>query len=74
MRNGLISNGTVLSHNDTTRGHSIQRTGPSNVPEPPDAAGFFEEILWDYPYRRRKDILPTVESGARQADHTVPKH
>jgi uncharacterized protein (DUF433 family) len=31
----------------------------------------FEEILEDYPYLKREDILAAVEYAARQADHPV---
>jgi uncharacterized protein (DUF433 family) len=36
------------------------------------AAGVsFEEILADYPYLEREDILASVEYAARQMDHDV---
>jgi uncharacterized protein (DUF433 family) len=31
----------------------------------------FEEILDDYPYLEREDILAAIEYAARQADHPV---
>ena len=31
----------------------------------------FEEILSDYPYLEREDILAAIEYAARQTDHTV---
>jgi uncharacterized protein (DUF433 family) len=31
----------------------------------------FEEILDDYPYLEREDILAAVEYAAQQADHAV---
>jgi uncharacterized protein (DUF433 family) len=31
----------------------------------------FEEILTDYPFLEREDILATIEYAARQADHSV---
>ncbi len=31
----------------------------------------FEEILDDYPYLERKDILAAIDYAARQIDHTV---
>ena len=31
----------------------------------------FEEILEDYPYLEREDILAAIEYGARQSDHPV---
>ncbi len=31
----------------------------------------FEEILEDYPYLEREDILAAVEYAARQTDHVV---
>jgi uncharacterized protein (DUF433 family) len=31
----------------------------------------FEEILGDYPYLEREDILAAIEYAARQTDHSV---
>lgn len=31
----------------------------------------YEEILADYPFLEREDILAAIEYAARQADHTV---
>ena len=31
----------------------------------------FDEILEDYPYLQREDILAAIEYAARQADHPV---
>jgi uncharacterized protein (DUF433 family) len=31
----------------------------------------FEEILRDYPYLEREDILASIEYAARQSDHPV---
>ncbi len=31
----------------------------------------FEEILQDYPYLEREDILASIEYAARQTDHAV---
>jgi uncharacterized protein (DUF433 family) len=31
----------------------------------------FEEILGDYPYLEREDILAAIEYAARQTDHVV---
>jgi uncharacterized protein (DUF433 family) len=31
----------------------------------------FEEILEDYPYLEREDILASIEYAARQTDHAV---
>jgi uncharacterized protein (DUF433 family) len=31
----------------------------------------FDEILQDYPYLEREDILASIEYAARQADHAV---
>jgi len=31
----------------------------------------FEEILGDYPFLEREDILAAIEYAARQADHVV---
>ncbi len=35
------------------------------------AGGSFEEILEDYPYLEREDILAAIEYVARQTDHSV---
>lgn len=35
------------------------------------AGATFEEILEDYPYLEREDILAAIEYAARQADHAV---
>jgi uncharacterized protein (DUF433 family) len=35
------------------------------------AGATFEEILEDYPYLEREDILAAIEYAARQIDHTV---
>ena len=35
------------------------------------AGASFEEILADYPFLEREDILAAIEYAARQADHTV---
>jgi uncharacterized protein (DUF433 family) len=35
------------------------------------AGASFEEILADYPFLEREDVLAAVEYAARQADHTV---
>ena len=35
------------------------------------AGANFEEILEDYPYLEREDILAAIEYAARQADHPV---
>jgi uncharacterized protein (DUF433 family) len=35
------------------------------------AGASFEEILSDYPYLEREDILASIQYAARQADHPV---
>ncbi len=35
------------------------------------AGASFEEILSDYPFLEREDILAAIEYAARQADHSV---
>jgi uncharacterized protein (DUF433 family) len=35
------------------------------------AGASFEEILSDYPYLEREDILASLEYAARQTDHSV---
>ena len=35
------------------------------------AGASFEEILEDYPFLEREDILAAIEYAARQADHPV---
>jgi len=35
------------------------------------AGASFEEILGDYPYLEREDILAAIEYAARQTDHSV---
>ena len=35
------------------------------------AGASFEEILDDYPYLEREDILAAIEYAARQTDHAV---
>jgi uncharacterized protein (DUF433 family) len=35
------------------------------------AGANFEEILGDYPYLEREDILAAIEYAARQTDHPV---
>lgn len=35
------------------------------------AGASFEEILQDYPYLDREDILASIEYAARQTDHSV---
>lgn len=35
------------------------------------AGASFEEILEDYPYLEREDILAAIEYAARQTDHVV---
>jgi uncharacterized protein (DUF433 family) len=35
------------------------------------AGASFEEILQDYPYLEREDILASIEYAARQTDHSV---
>ena len=35
------------------------------------AGASFEEVLKDYPYLEREDILAAIEYAAHQTDHTV---
>lgn len=35
------------------------------------AGATFEEVLQDYPYLEREDILAAIEYAARQSDHPV---
>lgn len=35
------------------------------------AGATFEEVLEDYPYLEREDILASIEYAARQTDHPV---
>jgi uncharacterized protein (DUF433 family) len=35
------------------------------------AGATFEEVLSDYPYLEREDILASIEYAARQTDHSV---
>ena len=35
------------------------------------AGASFEEVLEDYPYLEREDILASIEYAARQTDHAV---
>ena len=43
----------------------------SDVLELLAADASFEEILTEYPFLEREDILAAIEYAARQADHTV---
>ncbi len=43
----------------------------SDVLELLSSGASYEEILEDYPYLEREDILAAVEYAARQADHPV---
>ena len=43
----------------------------SDVLELLSAGGTFEEILEDYPYLQREDILAAIQYAARQTDHPV---
>jgi uncharacterized protein (DUF433 family) len=43
----------------------------SDVLELISSGSTFEEILDDYPYLEREDILAAVEYAARQTDHPV---
>jgi uncharacterized protein (DUF433 family) len=35
------------------------------------AGASFEEVLKDYPYLEREDLLASIEYAARQTDHSV---
>jgi uncharacterized protein (DUF433 family) len=43
----------------------------SDVLELVSSGGSFDEILEDYPYLEREDILAAIEYAARQTDHPV---
>lgn len=43
----------------------------SDILELLSAGASFEEILEDYPYLEREDILVAIEYAARQMDHPV---
>lgn len=48
-----------------------KRIRVSDVLELLSAGASFEEILTDYPFLEREDILATLEYAARQTDHVV---
>ena len=48
-----------------------QRMRVKDVLELLSADASFEEILADYPFLERDDILACIEFAARQADHVV---
>jgi hypothetical protein len=39
--------------------------------EPPCGGASYEEILADYPFLEKEDILAAIEYAVRQADHIV---
>ncbi len=43
----------------------------SDILELLGAGASFEEVLEDYPYLEREDILAAIEYAARQTDHPV---
>jgi uncharacterized protein (DUF433 family) len=43
----------------------------SDVLEPLSSGAAYEEILEDYPYLEREDILAALEFAARQTDHAI---
>lgn len=43
----------------------------SDILELLSAGASFDEILEDYPYLEREDILAAIEYAARQTDHAV---
>jgi len=43
----------------------------SDVLELLSAGATFEEVLEDYPYLEREDILAAIQYAARQTDHPV---
>src|SRR4051812_22248159 len=49
--------------------HSGIRIRVSDVLELVSAGATFEEILEDYPYLEREDILAAIQYAARQTDH-----
>ena len=48
-----------------------KRMGVTDVLELLSAGASFEEILEDYPFLERDDILAAIEYAARQTDHVV---
>jgi uncharacterized protein (DUF433 family) len=48
-----------------------QRIRVSDVLELLGAGASFEEILEDYPFLEREDILAAIDYAARQTDHIV---
>ena len=48
-----------------------KRIGVTDVLELLSAGASFEEILEDYPFLERDDILAAIEYAARQTDHVV---
>ena len=48
-----------------------KRLGVTDVLELLSAGASFEEILEDYPFLERDDILAAIEYAARQTDHVV---
>jgi uncharacterized protein (DUF433 family) len=48
-----------------------QRIRVTDVLELLGAGASFEEILQDYPFLEREDILAAIEYAARQTDHVV---
>jgi uncharacterized protein (DUF433 family) len=47
------------------------RIGVTDILELLGAGASVEEILSDYPYLEREDILASIEYAAHQADHSV---
>jgi uncharacterized protein (DUF433 family) len=43
----------------------------TDILELPSAGASYEEILTDYPYLEREDILAAIEYAAHQTDHAV---
>jgi len=43
----------------------------SDILELIGASASFEEVLEDYPYLEREDILAAIEYAARQTDHPI---
>ncbi len=66
--NRITINDTQCGGRPCIRGMRIRVT---DVLDLLSAGASFEEILKDYPYLEREDILAAIEYAARQTDHPV---
>lgn len=66
--NRIMINDAQCGGRPCIRGMRIRVT---DVLELLGAGASFEEILEDYPYLEREDILAAIEYAARQTDHSV---